>query len=89
MTDTAPSLPPLLPAGTSGIPISLVAKDGWPRIEAGLDAAQRTYAGAIGFAAKPGQVESLAESYAANPNDLGIAMRYAQALRATDQRAQA
>ncbi|MCJ2076770.1 leucyl aminopeptidase family protein [Methylobacterium sp. E-016] len=59
MTDTAPSLPPLLPAGTSGIPISLVAKDGWPRIEAGLDAAQRTYAGAIGFAAKPGQVALL------------------------------
>ncbi len=35
------------------------------------------------------QVDALAESYAANPNDLGVAMRYAQALRATDQRAQA
>jgi Flp pilus assembly protein TadD len=35
------------------------------------------------------EVESLGEKYAADQNDLALAMRYAQALRATDQRPQA
>lgn len=34
-------------------------------------------------------VDALGAKYAEDPNDLGLAMRYAQALRATDQRAQA
>ena len=36
-----------------------------------------------------GEADALAETYAADPNDLATAMRYAQALRATDQRPQA
>ena len=59
MTDTAPSIPPLLPAGTAGIPISLIAKAGWPATAAGLEASQRIYAAATGFAAKTGQVALL------------------------------
>ncbi|WP_423794442.1 tetratricopeptide repeat protein [Methylobacterium durans] len=35
------------------------------------------------------EVEALGESYASSPNDLGNAMRYAQALRAVGQRTQA
>ncbi|MER2269046.1 tetratricopeptide repeat protein [Methylobacterium oxalidis] len=35
------------------------------------------------------EVEVLGESYASNPNDLGVAMRYAQGLRAVGQRTQA
>ena len=34
-------------------------------------------------------VDGLGEKYASDPNDLGLAMRYAQALRATDQKPQA
>ena len=34
-------------------------------------------------------VDAMGERYAADPNDLPLAMRYAQALRATDQRPQA
>ncbi|TXN06398.1 leucyl aminopeptidase family protein, partial [Methylobacterium sp. WL122] len=59
MTDTAPSIPPLLPAGTPGIPVTLVAKAGWPATEAGLEASQRTYAAATGFTAKAGQLALL------------------------------
>jgi Flp pilus assembly protein TadD len=48
----------------------------------------------LGSAAAPNritrrEVDSLGEKYAADQNDLALAMRYAQALRATDQRPQA
>lgn len=42
-------------------------------------------AGAIGRR----EVESLGEKYAADPADVAVALRYAQALRATDQKSQA
>ena len=59
MSDTAPSIPALLPAGTSGIPISLVSQTGWAAVEGTLATAHRTYAAAIGFTPKSGQVALL------------------------------
>ncbi|WP_375464305.1 M17 family metallopeptidase [uncultured Methylobacterium sp.] len=49
----------LLPAGTPAIPVSLVSTTDWPTLESGLDAPQRVYAAAVGFAPKPGQVALL------------------------------
>lgn len=58
MTD-APSIPALLPAGTPGIPVSLVTQGGWSALQAGLAAPQRAFAAATGFAPKPGRIALL------------------------------
>ena len=78
MSDTASSIPPLLPVGTPGIPVSLVARAGWPTTESGLEASQRTYAAAVGFSAKAGEVALL-------PNADGTLGRVLFGLGATDE----
>ncbi|WP_375454638.1 M17 family metallopeptidase [uncultured Methylobacterium sp.] len=60
MTDAAAaSIPALLPAGTPGIPVALVSQAAWPACEAGLDAPQKAFAAATGFAPKPGRLALL------------------------------
>ena len=60
MIDTpAETAPALLPAGTPGIPVSLVAADRWEAVEAGLTPPERAFAGATGFAPKAGRIALL------------------------------
>lgn len=55
-------VPGLLPAGTPGVPVTLVSAADWAAVEAGLEPAQRAFAAATGFAPKAGRLALLPDA---------------------------
>ncbi len=81
---------PIQAPSIRGFGAKLIAAGLVTLLAAGCQSRSPETTGSIGGARiSPREADALAEKYAADPNDLGLAMRYAQALRATDQRAQA
>lgn len=81
---------PIAASFARGIGAKLIAAGLVTLLAAGCQSRSPETTGSIGAARySPRDADALAERYAADPNDVANAMRYAQALRATDQRAQA